>query len=60
MMVFFLGSFSKDALVSLTTGWSEDMRVPTFIQNFAVTFYVINAWANAKFALKVECKGARA
>ena len=52
MMVFFLGSFSKDALVSLTTGWSEDMRVPTFIQNFAVTFYVINAWANAKFALK--------
>ena len=54
MMVFFLGSFSKDSLVALTTGWAEDMRVPTFVQNFVVTYYVLNCWASADFKLKAK------
>lgn len=51
MMMFFLGSFSKDSIVAMTTGWSEDMRVPTFVQNFAVAFYMVNAWTAADFTL---------
>ena len=47
----FLGSFSKDSIVAMTTGWSEDMRVPTFVQNFLVAFYMVNAWTAADFTL---------
>ena len=54
MMVFFLGSFSKDSIVNLTTGWAEDMRTPTFVQNFVVTYYVLNCWASADFKLKAK------
>ena len=52
--VFFLGSFSKDSIVNLTTGWAEDMRTPTFVQNFVVTYYVLNCWASADFKLKAK------
>ncbi len=55
-MMFFLGSFSKDAVVQLVTGWPDDMRTATFVQNFAVTFFVMNAWTQADFKLTTKRK----
>ena len=49
--MFYLGSFSKDTIVQMLTGVDDTMRLMTFTQSFAVTFYQVNTWAGAKFTL---------
>ena len=51
MYMFYMGSFSKDYIVNLFTGWPDPMRTMNFMQTFAVTFYTMNTWANAGFTL---------
>ena len=49
--MFYLGSFSKDTIVQMLTGVDDTMRLMTFTQSFAVTYYQLNTWAGAKFTL---------
>jgi hypothetical protein len=49
--LFFLGSFSKDAVINLLLGHTDPMRVVAFVQIFGVTYYQANAWAGAAFTL---------
>ena len=51
-VMFFLGSFSKDATTFLVTGWADGMRVATFVQNFGVGFYMVTSWTSVPFTLK--------
>jgi len=49
--LFFLGSFSKDAVMNLLLGHTDPMRVIAFLQIFGVTYYQVNAWTGAAFTL---------
>ena len=51
MYMFYMGSFSKDYIVNLFTGWPDPMRTMSFVQSFAVTYYTMNTWAGAGFTL---------
>jgi hypothetical protein len=49
--LFFLGSFSKDAVSNLLLGHVDPMRAVAFVSIFGVTYYQANAWAGAPFTL---------
>ena len=49
--LFFLGAYSKDAVINLLLGHTDPMRVIAFLQIFGVTYYQANAWAGAAFTL---------
>ena len=49
--MFFLGAFSKDAVINLLLGHTDPMRVIAYVQIFGVTYYQLNAWAGAAVTL---------
>ena len=56
--LFFLGSFSKDAVSNLLLDHTDPMRVFAFIQIFGVTYYTLNSWVGAAFTLTKPKRGA--
>ena len=49
--LFFLGTFSKDAVINVLLSHNDPMRVVAFLQIFCVTYYQTNSWAGAAFTL---------
>lgn len=54
--MFYLGAFSKDAIINLLMVRDDPMRTVTFVQSFAVTFLQIQSWAGASYKLDKTAK----
>jgi hypothetical protein len=52
--LYFMGSMGQQTIINAIQGTPDPMRVATYLQTMAVTFYQLNSWAGVGFTLKKQ------
>jgi hypothetical protein len=57
--LFYMGTFARDGVLTTATGWPSPMRVASFVQVYAVLFYMTNTMMGMPYQLEKEPKKAK-
>ena len=54
LQFFFLGTFARDGVLLVATGWPSPMRLFTFVQCFGVAFYMTDKMVGMPYKLTTK------